>query len=93
MKRAVVNNPDDGNALRICGLGLMTSAVVLFVLSFVACWLIQDDVLPTNFRLPEVAGVIAYFCGPLPIVPGILVMFGSSMLAFSALLKGTRGED
>lgn len=63
------------------GRWLVAFAILIFCLAFVACYLIQD-VLPPG-SVPQIFGMIAYFCGPLPILPVLLGTIGIVLIAIS----------
>lgn len=74
------------NAVQIIGLCFIGLAICVFVLSIVACVLIQGNYLG---NIPDLIGLIAYFGGPLPIVPAAIASIGLTLLAATMLMKRT----
>lgn len=74
---------EEREGLRKIGAFFLYSAGAVFVLSFIMCILIQGLSLP----LPEVFGFIAYFGGPLPLIPAVLGTIGVVLIGVSRLMK------
>lgn len=75
---------DSLNVLHISGVCLLILAGVICAGAFGVCWIMQD-VIPGV--IPEVFGFVAYFCGPLPIVPAVIALCGT-VLALSGFIDG-----
>lgn len=75
---------EDRKELRLFGWCALGAAGLVFVLSFAACALIQSGVLGP---VPDIYGFIAYFGGPLPVIPALLGTIGMASLGASSLMK------
>ena len=75
---------DERKHLRQIGWCFLGAAVAVFVLSFAACALIQSGLLG---RVPDIYGFIAYFGGPLPIIPAVFGTVGMASLGVSSRMK------
>ncbi|MDZ4686152.1 MAG: hypothetical protein SH850_13885 [Planctomycetaceae bacterium] len=71
--------------LERAGTNLLLVAGAILLLSTLACVLIQDFGL--GFRISDIVGFIAYFGGPLPIIPATLGVAGLLLIAIATLAK------
>ena len=72
-------NPTTVSRVGIC---LLVSAGVVLVVSWIACFVIQD-VLPPGY-LTDIVGFVVYLGGPLPVLPAVLGASGVVALLFGS---------
>ena len=73
----------EASQMRRAGMWLLRAAGIVFVLSWVAVFVIF--MFPTD-QSWDLIGLVAYFGGPLPIYPAVLTTAGIAALLISAFL-------
>ena len=75
---------DGRKIVKRIGLFVLAFGFAVFSFSFLACFLIQEG---SVRKVPEIFGLIAYLCGPLPIIPAVIGVVGVLLLGASSLMK------
>ena len=83
-----MNDPEFSKKMRSTAICFFITAGVVFVLSFMAAFVIQELLPPDS--VGDLFGFIAYLGGPLPIVPGALIALGILALITSSAARGKR---